>query len=89
MNRPGITDSPKIVLLPDGRMDTRNAALYLGLSEKTLAMWRCQGSGPAYIKPGRVFYYKEDLDKWLNKGGRLRSTAQPPHGRPSLAGLLK
>ena len=81
MTRTGITDSPKIVLLPDGRMDTRNAALYLGLSEKTLAMMRCQGSGPAYIKPGRVFYYKQDLDQWLNKGGRLRSTAQSPHGK--------
>ncbi len=78
MNHTGITDSLKIVLLPDGRMDTKNAALYLGLSEKTLAMMRCQGNGPAYIKPGRVFYYKEDLDRWLNKGGRLRSTAQSP-----------
>ncbi len=76
MKCPGIIDSPKTVLLPDGRMDTRNAALYLGLSEKTLAMWRCQGSGPAYIKRGRVFYYKQDLDQWLNKGGRLHSTTQ-------------
>ena len=83
MKRTGITDSLEIALLPDGRMDTRNAALYLGLSEKTLAMWRCQGTGPAYIKPGRVFYYKEDLDRWLNKGGRLRSTAQAHLGGDS------
>ena len=32
--------------LPDGRMDVKNAALYLGLSHKTLAMKRCDGTGP-------------------------------------------
>ena len=69
-------DSPKIILLPDGRMDTRNAALYLGLSAKTLAMWRCQGTGPKFIKRGKVFYYKDDLDHWLNARGRVTSTAQ-------------
>ncbi len=76
MNHPGITDSPKIVLLPDERMDTRNAALYLGLSAKTLAMTRCQGVGPKFVKRGKVFYYKDDLDHWLNAGGRVTSTTQ-------------
>ncbi len=36
----------QIVTYPDGRMDTHNTALYLGLSEKTLAMMRCDGTGP-------------------------------------------
>ncbi len=76
-----MTQINQVSIYPDGHLDSRNAALYLGLSEKTLAMMRCQGSGPAYIKPGRVFYYKGDLDEWLNKGGRLRSTAQSPHGK--------
>lgn len=31
---------------PDGRMDGRNASLYLGVKEKTLAMWRANGTGP-------------------------------------------
>ena len=66
----------KIVILPDGRMDTKNAARYLGLSEKTIAMMRSAGTGPVYVKRGRVFYYREDLDKWLNEG-RTTSTAQP------------
>jgi hypothetical protein len=65
-----------IVVLPDGRMDTRNTASYLGLSEKTLAMMRCQGKGPRFIKRGRVFYYKEDLDRWLGQATRVTSTAQ-------------
>jgi len=29
-------------------MDTKNAALYLGLSIKTLAMKRCDGTGPPF-----------------------------------------
>jgi predicted DNA-binding transcriptional regulator AlpA len=63
------------VVLPDGRMDTQNAAAYLGLSVKTLAMWRSQGIGPKFLKLGKVFYYREDLDAWL-KSGVVNSTAQ-------------
>jgi hypothetical protein len=55
----------KVVILPDGRMDRKNAALYLGLSEKTLAMHACRGRGPAYVKRGKVFYYRDDLDRWI------------------------
>ncbi|OGT38346.1 MAG: hypothetical protein A3F11_05840 [Gammaproteobacteria bacterium RIFCSPHIGHO2_12_FULL_37_14] len=69
-------ESIEIIMFPDGRLDTKNAALYLGLKEKTLAMMRGSGSGPKFIKRGRVFYYKEDLDHWLNAEGRLTSTAQ-------------
>ncbi len=64
-----------VFLFPDGRMDAKNAATYLGLAPKTLAMWRSQGKGPSYTKRGRIFYFKNDLDEWLN-AGRSRSTAQ-------------
>jgi hypothetical protein len=67
--------TPQIAVFPDGRMDTRNASLYLGLSSKTLAMWRCQGIGPKFIKRGRIFYFKEDMDAWI-QAGRCTSTAQ-------------
>lgn len=63
-------------MYPDGRMDTRNASLYLGLEEKTLAMKRSDGSGPRFIKRGRVFYFKDDLDAWIGECRRARSTAQ-------------
>lgn len=66
----------EVVVLPDGRMDTTNAAAYLGLSEKTLAMMRCNGTGPKYIKRGRIFYYQEDLAIWLQEPGKRTSTAQ-------------
>lgn len=65
-----------IVIFPDGRMDVKNAARYLGLKEKTLAMFRSNGAGPKFIKRGRIFYFKEDLDAWLNAEGRLVSTSQ-------------
>jgi len=63
-------------MYPDGRMDAKNAALYLGLEEKTLAMKRSDGTGPHFIKRGRIFYFKEDLDAWLNECKRAKSTAQ-------------
>jgi len=66
----------EIMVFPDGRLDTKNAAAYLGLSDKTLAMMRCQGTGPRFIKRGRVFYYQEDLDAWLAQAERVTSTAQ-------------
>lgn len=66
----------RVSILPDGRLNTKNAANYLGLSEKTLAMMRCDGSGPEFIKRGRVFYFKADLDAWLTQGGKVKTTAQ-------------
>jgi hypothetical protein len=65
-----------VEMFPDGRMDAKNASRYLGCSTKTLAHLRCSGTGPSFIKPGRIFYYKTDLDSWLNQRGRLISTAQ-------------
>lgn len=66
----------EVVVYPDGRVDTKNASTYVGLSSKTLAMMRCKGTGPTFTKRGRVFYLIEDLDSWLNAGGRFTSTAQ-------------
>lgn len=84
------TKITEVMIFPDGRMDTRNAALYLALSEKTLAMLRCQGTGPKFLKRGRVFYFKSDLDDWLNAPGRYRSTAQAQQARrsPKATGIL-
>lgn len=58
----------KVTIYPDGRMDTRNAAMYTGFTEKTMATMRSKGGGPKFIKKGRVFYYKADLDEWLIAG---------------------
>lgn len=53
-------------VLPDGRMSRGDAAKYLGLKEKTLAMWSLAGKGPRSVKVGgRVFYFKADLDAFI------------------------
>ncbi len=69
----------QVVTYPDGRMNTKNASSYTGLSEKTLAMMRCNGNGPKFIKRGRVFYFMADVDAWMNANGRMTSTAQAKH----------
>ena len=71
-----MAESKSILFFPDGRLDTINAANYMGLSIKTMAMMRTKGTGPKFIKRGRIFYYKTDLDSWLNEGGKAVSTAQ-------------
>ena len=40
-----------VSILPDGRMTRRDAARYLGLSEKTLAMYASRKTGPKFVKP--------------------------------------
>ena len=69
-----------ITVLPDGRVDVKNAAAYIGLAEKTLAMKRCDGTGPKFIKRGRIFYFVEDLESWIKDGG-AQSTAQSRQSR--------
>ena len=60
---------------PDGRMSTSGAAQYLGFAAKTLSKMRTEGTGPTYVKRGRVFYFKDDLDVWL-QAGRITSTSE-------------
>lgn len=64
-----------IAMFPDGRMTASDAAAYLGIAPKTLAMKRSNGTGPKFVKRGRVFYFKDDLDEWL-RAGRASSTAE-------------
>jgi Helix-turn-helix domain len=66
-------------ILPDNRMNAKNAALYLGLSIQTLAKKRCEGGGPKFVKRGRIFYYREDLDEWL-RAARVGSNAERRNG---------
>ena len=65
----------EVSVYPDGRLDTENAAQFLGLSPKTLAGMRCKGTGPKFIKRGRIFYFVDDLQSWI-KEGEVRSTSQ-------------
>lgn len=66
----------RVVVYPDGRLDTENAARFLGLSPKTLAIMRSCGTGPRFVKRGRVFYFLDDLQAWIAEQPRVRSCAQ-------------
>ena len=71
-----VMERVKVVIYPDGRLDTDNAARFLGLSPKTLAIMRSIGNGPRFVKRGRVFYFLEDLQAWIGEQPRVRSSAQ-------------
>ncbi len=68
---PAITDAASIQtitvrVLPDGRMTREDAARYLGMRPKTLAMWELEGKGPQSVKVGgRRFYFKAVLDAYI------------------------
>ena len=63
-------DAVKVRVLPDGRLSRKHAAAYLGLSDKTLAIWSTEGRGPRPVKVGgRVFYFKSELDAFIGEGG--------------------
>lgn len=58
------------------KLNTQEAAEYLGLAPPTLSTWRCTGGGPVYFKAGRkVLYLVSDLDAWLAARRMSRSTA--------------
>ena len=62
----GSTDIVKVRILPDGRMRRKDAALYLGLSPKTLANLAVKNEGPRFFRIGRwPFYFKDDLDHFI------------------------
>ena len=46
------TDTQRVFIHPDGRMDRKNAARYLGCSPKTLADWAMRAQGPEYVLLG-------------------------------------
>lgn len=62
----GAVEQVRVRILPDGRMARTDAARYLGVAEKTLAMWALVDKGPRSVKVGgRVFYYRVDLDTFI------------------------
>ncbi len=59
-------ETPRVRVLPDGRMTREDAATYLGVKPKTLAMWAMVGKGPRNVLVGgRRFYFQADLDAFI------------------------
>ena len=56
-------------------LDTKKAARYLGLSNRTLEKFRLTGEGPVFRKFGRrCLYSLNDLEAWA-ESRRRRSTS--------------
>ena len=58
-------DQVRVRILPDGRMTRSDAAKYLGIAVKTVAMWDLEDPrklGGVKVG-GRRFYYKDRLDR--------------------------
>lgn len=52
-------------------------AEFLRMKPNTLAIMRCRGDGPPYIKTGIILYARSDLEEWISKR-RQTFTAQEP-----------
>ena len=60
-------------------LDPVATASYLGVARQTLARWRCEGGGPAFLKLGtRIRYERADLDRWLDAHRRRSTSDQSP-----------
>ena len=57
----------------DHLLMTKQAARLLGCTEATLALWRRQQSGPAYVRVGRrlIRYRSQDLASWVERNTNL------------------
>ena len=53
---------------------TGDVANRLGVPAKTLEMWRYRGTGPPFVKLGRLVRYVEsDLEEWVRSGTRTNT----------------
>lgn len=68
-------------VMPANLLTTDQVAEITGLSVETLAQWRSQRRGIAYIKISRncVRYRPADLDRWLDER-IVRVENEPSHG---------
>lgn len=57
------------------------ASAHTSLSRRSLARYRAEGGGPAFVRlgPGRIGYRRGDLDAWLD-ARRFASTSAEARG---------
>lgn len=61
---------------PHTKLETAEAAVYVGSTKKTLEKYRVVGGGPRFMKLGRkVVYQVSDLDAWSD-ARRFGSTSE-------------
>jgi hypothetical protein len=75
----------------DPLLDETEAGAYLGgaarpISVRALQRWRLEGSGPAFVKLGRlVRYRKSALDAFITAGARRSTSDAAPASPPQAA----
>ena len=85
---------PDAATFPPRYLRTKEAAVFLSLSPRTLEKHRTYGTGPGYRKlGGRVVYAIEDLQAWVARGA-VTSTSDPrgcvlPAKRHALPGVVE
>lgn len=57
-------------------LTTLQAAQYLGLTARTMKVWRCLKKGPPFLRVGgrAVRYDPEAIHHWAQYGGSISST---------------
>ncbi|WP_341798949.1 helix-turn-helix domain-containing protein [Rhizobium tumorigenes] len=69
-----VSPSPQKTADPSAMLTTDEVAARLRASLPTLARWRGEGEGPAYVKRrGRVLYREEDLIAYESSHGRTKT----------------
>jgi hypothetical protein len=55
-----------ISILPDGRIDIKNAAKLIGVKPKSLSVILHRAGMPPHVKIlGKIYFYYDDIVKWL------------------------
>ncbi len=68
----------------DKLLNTKQAAQLLGLAPATLHGYRCEGTGPPYIKMGgAVRYRRSSLENWIDECETM-STGKPERDRETI-----
>jgi len=70
---------------PDLYYRPQDPAMRLIATVGALAIWRCKGTGPAYIKLGhKILYQGRDLNAWLDaRRVEPRTAPRPIHAEPA------
>lgn len=70
-------------------LSTKAAAAIIGISPRTLRIWRCSGKGPSFTKLGDakqagVVYFEDDILAWLGERKFASTSAYSPTGKANI-----
>ena len=75
------TSTPKL-------LTTAEAAELVGIAAITLTVWRQRGTGPEFLKLGRVVRYKEaKILEWMDAQARTNTSQYPSECRNNQSNL--